>query len=78
MKTANKENQNLREEMSTLQIEVKQLHESENNLLGINHQLKDKSFQIQHINDDLTKKIALMKESLSEKTKLEGELVFLK
>jgi hypothetical protein len=33
---------------------------------------------MQHINDDLMKKIALMKESLSEKPKLEGELIFLK
>ena len=40
LKTSQRENQQLREDMKTLQIDVVQLHESESNLMTINHQLK--------------------------------------
>lgn len=40
LKMAQRENQSIREEMSSMQAQVKQLHESEKNLIAINHQLK--------------------------------------
>ena len=42
--------------MKAFQVESVQLHESENNLMAINHQLKEKNIQIQSALDEMKKK----------------------
>lgn len=62
---SNHSNQLLREEMSGLQVQIRQLHESEKNLMAINHQLKERNQQIQLSSEEQKKRIVHLKEELS-------------
>lgn len=64
--------------MSCQQIQIKHLNDSERNLMEMNQQLKEKNHHLTQSNEEIKKRLSLLKETIKDKNTVDEELQYLK